>query len=153
MANSLFCNNCGKKLLYEAVKPRCCGYCGAAIGSISVAATPKPTLAPAFARPVIAQKPKMFRTENEPEFPELDFSNMDGLELDIQVVKPQGESLASLASQPPENGPSNFKTIKKSSKRLNKVVPTSENVPDFLKSAGIGRQVLPEPPISEAPVD
>lgn len=144
MANSLFCSGCGKKILFEAIKPKCCGYCGRALdGGLSSFAVTKPTpISP------ISRRPLPVQVVEEPE-EDCYYGGLMGLDVIVNVAGSTGEKLANLAYQKPEAG-IKFKSNKRIERRTQKLDVVPDNLPQFMKDSGAGSRVLEEPRISES---
>jgi len=145
MANSLFCSGCGKKILFEAVKPKCCGYCGKSLdGGLSAFAVAKPA-------PRIIPSREPARIEDDEQEEGYDYGRLQGLDVVVNVETVSGEKLESLAYQKPEER-MNFKSNKSVGKKARKLQVTPDNLPQFMKDSGTGRKVLEEPriPASES---
>ena len=148
MANSLFCNSCGKKILFEAVKPKSCGYCGNNLGGgLKSLVLVKPT-APTRSAPPAPEVE--IDDEDEPQY----YGNLRGLDVVVNVESIGGEKLESLAYQKPEEGMAS-RSSKKFGKRTRKLNVVSENLPQFMKESGnTGRgnnNTLNEPIILDTP--
>jgi hypothetical protein len=145
MANSLFCSGCGKKILFEAVKPKCCGYCGKSLdGGLSSFAVTK--VAPRIT-PSRAPVETYHDDDDEGQEESYDYGRLQRLDVVVNVDEVGGEKLESLAYQKPEER-TNFKLNKNVVKKTRKLQLTPDNLPQFMKDSGTGRKVLEEPRIS-----